>query len=478
MLTDARIRAAKPRERPYRLGDAGQLYLFVTPAGGRLWRMNYSFGRNAHGKPLQKTLSFGAWPAVSLAEARRRRDEAKRLLAQKRDPGVVWKQGASTEGTPSTFRQAAEMWFEHNSGWSLEAFREQAAANGGKWKKREAIRWAGEARGRWTPVHAADVHWSLERDVFPAIGDWPIGAIKPLDVRGLLQKVEARGSIETAHRLRQRISAVFVWAISCGLSEGNPAASLGATLKPVPVPRHQPAIIDEHVDEAARLEALRTMLADCEALPGRAQNKLALRLLALTAVRPGELAGARWEEFFDLDGTDPTWVIPAARMKGVQARRNDPQFDHPVPLARQAVEILVTLHRLTGRHALLFPSERHVHRQISENTLRAILIRAGYYQRHVPHGFRAAFSTIMNERAIAQDRPGDRAVIDLMLAHTPSGSAGAARAGGGRATVSAVEAAYNRAAYMPRRRALAQEWADLLLEGFPSPDELVGGPIR
>jgi len=463
MLTDAKIRAAKPRERPYRLGDSGQLYLHVTPAGGKLWRMNYSFGRNAKGKPLQKTLSFGAWPAVSLTEARTRRDEAKRLLAQKRDPGVVWKEGARAEGTPSTFRQAAEMWFEHNSGWSLEAFREQAAAHGSEWKKREAIRWAGEARGRWTPVHAADVLWSLERDVFPAIGDWPIGAIKPLEVRALLQRVEARGSIETAHRLRQRISAVFVWAISCGLCKGNPAAHLGATLKPVPPRHHQPAIIDEAVDEAARLAALRTLLADCEALPARAENKLALRLLALTAVRPGELSGARWEEFFDLDGEEPTWVIPAARMKGVRSRREDPKFDHPVPLARQAVEILATLRRLTGRHALCFPSERHAHRQISENTLRAILIRAGYYQRHVPHGFRAAFSTIMNERAIAQERPGDRAVIDLMLAHTPSGSGGGAR-GSSRAPVSAAEAAYNRAAYMPRRRALAQEWADLLLE--------------
>ncbi len=299
-----------------------------------------------------------------------------------------------------------------------------------------------------------------------------------MDVRKLLQEVQARGSIETAHRLRQRISAVFIWGDNCGLCDGNPAQSIGATLKPVPPPNHQPAIIDEHDDQDARLEAMRTMLAACEALPGRAQNKLAMRLLALTAVRPGELAGARWEGFFELDGERPVWIIPAVRMKGVKARRENPQFDHAVPLARQSVEILRTLHRLTKRYALCFPSERHVHRPISENTLRAILIRAGYFQRHVPHGFRANFSTFMNERANELDRPGDRAVIDMMLAHKPVTASGATNRRGADHGVSAVEAAYNRAAYMPRRSALVQEWADLLLEGFPPPDDLVGGPVR
>jgi integrase len=177
-------------------------------------------------------------------------------------------------------------------------------------------------------------------------------------------------------------------------------------------------------------------------------------LLALTAVRPNEVKKAEWSEIEELDGPEPLWRIPAARMKGDADRKADEGGDHLVPLSPMAVRVIKALLPLTGGYKLMFPSDRHVHRPISENTLRALLIRAGYYQRHVPHGFRAAFSTIMNGWAQEHGKPGDRAVIDLMLAHVPKDK---------------VEGAYNRAAHMPRRRALAEQWATMIGEGMVVP---------
>lgn len=172
---------------------------------------------------------------------------------------------------------------------------------------------------------------------------------------------------------------------------------------------------------------------------------------------------ARWAEFEDLDGPAPLWCIPAARMKGDDEREAEEQGDHLVPLAPAAVAVLKVMQRLSGDLDLVFPGKRYPHKPIWENTLRALLIRAGYHQRHVPHGFRAAFSTIMNERAKAAGRDGDRAVIDLMLAHVPKDK---------------VEGAYNRADYMARRRELAEEWAEMLVGDFWPPDAHLGQPIR
>ena len=243
--------------------------------------------------------------------------------------------------------------------------------------------------------------------------------------------------------------------MAIGLTDVDPAAGLGVALPVKPRTKKQPAITD--------LKKLRQVLADCDAERCRAETKLGLRMLALTAVRPGELRMARWAEFEDLDGAAPLWRIPAARMKGDRDRKGEEAGDHLVPLAPQAVAVMHVMQSLTGGGELVFPSERHTHKPMSENTLRALLIRAGYYQRHVPHGFRAAFSTIMNERAERADRPGDRAVIDLMLAHIPANK---------------IEGAYNRAAYMARRREIAQEWADLVMKGREAPAALIGLPMR
>jgi len=436
LLTDAKIKAAKPREAAYKLADSGQLFLHVTPAGGKHWRMNYTFGKNAAGKPAQKTLSFGPYPALTLVDARQRRDEAKAMLREGRDPAVerrVAVKARTAEGE-NTFEVIARRWHELR-------------------------------KPTWSTVHAEDVLRSLERDAFPDIGDLPLTSIESPKVLEVLNAVEQRGAIETAHRLRQRISDIFVYAIATGIAKADPAASLGKALRRKPRSKKQPSIIDRLRDHDAQIEAVRTMLKACDDERCRASTKFALRLLALTAVRPNEVQNARWSEIEDLDGPEPLWRIPAERMKGDQDRKAEEMGEHLVPLSAQAVEVIRALRPLTGGYQLMFPSERHGHRPISENTLRALLIRAGYYQRHVPHGFRAAFSTIMNERPKGPDgrHDDDRAVIDLMLAHVPKDK---------------VEGAYNRAGYMPRRRELAQAWADLICVGLCDPQEHVGKPIR
>ena len=419
MLNDAKIRAAKPQDKPYKLTDSHRLYLLVKPSGSKLWKWSYSYD----GK--QKTLHFGVHPKVSLADARVRRDDASALLNEGRDPGMVRKLlvEANLEAGRQTFERLAREWFENT-------------------------------KTRWALIHADDVIRSLERDVFPAIGALPIGELNAPLVLAVLREIESRGAIETAKRVRQRISSVFVFAIAKGVTQSDPAERLGAVLKPLRKGR-QPAITD--------LARLRAMIIAAEEDYARPITRLGLRLLALTAVRPSELRGARWDEFEELNGDAPLWRISATRMKGDFDRKDEIGGDHLVPLAPQAVSVLKALWPLTGSGTLAFPSNRHPSRPMSENAIGYLLNRAGYHGHHVPHGFRAAFSTIMNEWAERHGKHHDRAVIDLMLAHVPKEK---------------VEGAYNRAAFMPRRRELAASWADMLSEGLADPIVLVERPAK
>jgi len=432
-LTDAKVRNAKAADKAYKLSDGSQLYLHVSTAGGRSWRMNYQFGRNDAGKPIQKTLTIGSYPALSLKDAREARDTAKTLLAKGREPRPddLFERATPVADTRPSFEETGREW--------------------------HALQ-----KGRWSKVHTADVLDNLENEVFPVIGHLPIEDIEAPAVFGLLRRIADRGAVETAHRTRQRISAIFVYGIAMGRAARDPAAGLSIALPKKPKAKPQPAITS--------LSGLRQMLIDAEGERCRAQTKLALRLLALTAVRPNELHGARWAEFEDLDGEAPLWRIPAHRMKGDADRKTEIDGDHLVPLAPQAVAVLNAMVPLTGELQLIFPTDRHLHKPMSENTLRALLIRAGYHQRHVPHGFRSAFSTIMNERVERQWKTAgnegvapDRAIIDLMLAHVPTNK---------------VEGAYNRAACMARRRELACEWADILLADMWPPAVHIGQPIR
>jgi integrase len=259
------------------------------------------------------------------------------------------------------------------------------------------------------------------------------------------------------------MSAVFVHGISTGLCGADPAATVTKALKPAPKQTRQPAITD--------IEKLRDLLKAAEASGASPVTKVASRLLALTAVRPGVVRGTAWTEIegVDWDSEHPEetetglWRVPSSRMKLALDRKDEVAFEHLVPLSRQALEAIAAIRPLTKRLPILFPSNRHLHRPLSENAIGYLYNRCGYHGRHVPHGWRAAFSTIMNERAERAGRPGDRAVIDLMLAHVPSNR---------------VEGAYNRAAYMHRRREIAQEWADLLTDGLCPAAELLKGPRR
>jgi integrase len=420
MLTDTKIRASKPAQKPYKLGDAHQLYLLITPAGGKLWRMNYRHG----GK--QRAMSFGAYPVTWLTEARQMCDDARSYLARGHDPkrAKQLESLAEAERMATTFEIVARKWFDR-------------------------------VKGQWAKVHASDVIRSLERDVFPHIGSLQIAILKPPKILEVLRAIEDRPALETAKRVRQRISAAFVFAISSGLAETDPAAIVTGALKPPLPKRRQPAIIE--------LTPVREMICKVEQDDARPITRLALRFLALTAVRPGELRGAQWWEFEDLDGAQPLWRIPTGRMKGDKSRKAEVGGDHLVPLAGQSVDLLFLIHRLSGGNELVFPSTRHPHRPMSENAIGYLLNRAGFHGQHVPHGFRSAFSTIMNEWADRHGNDSDRKVIDLMLAHVPKDQ---------------TESAYNRAAYMPRRREIAIMWADKLCANLPAADTLITKPCR
>ncbi len=411
MLTDIAVRKAVSREKPYKLFDSGGLHVVVTPAGGKLWRMRYSYA----GK--EKLLSFGPYPALSLAEARAQRDDAKDILRQGKDPSALKrlrKAGAITG--ENTFEALAREWH---------------ALNASHWVKR----------------HSNDVIESLQKEVFPVLGRSLVDDITPVDVIALLRTIEGRGAVETARRVRQRMSAIFVYAISVGRGKADPAAVVQKAMAPIKKGR-QPAITD--------LAKAREMLLAAEDTPARPVTKLAMRILALTVVRPGTLSATPWTEWRDLG--QGLWQVPAERMKLRLQHKDDEARDHFVPLAAQTIEAIEALWQITGRGPLAFPNERHAHKPMSENALGYYLNRAGYHGKHVPHGWRSTFSSVMNELY-----PADRHVIDLMLAHVPQNK---------------VEAAYNRAEHLARRRELAQAWADLILESAPPAAELIEGRRR
>lgn len=418
MLTDLQCRKAKPAEKDYKLADSRGLYLFVTRTGFRSWRWKYRY----LGK--EKRLVLGSYPEMGLGAAREAREDAARLLKSGVDPSLNARQLAAVrqQEADTTFEAVARAWHQ-----------EKASA--------------------WVPQHAADVLGSLERDVFPRIGGLPIKGITPPMVLEVVRAIENRPSIETARRVRQRISAVYTHAIAIGLADNDPAMPIKAALRPL-IKGRQPAL--------ATLEEARALLRTVEAAPAHPMTKLASRLLALTALRQGVLRTTAWSELDGLDPEHPVWRVPAARMKLKLERKLDARFDFLLPLSWQAVEVLQAARTFAPYSKLVFPSQRHAHRPISENAVGYLYNRQTANGRHVPHGWRATFSTVMNERAQQQGLAGDRAIIDLMLAHIPS----------------SVEASYNRAAYLPRRREIAQEWADLLLDGMPPAMELLEGPRR
>lgn len=412
MLTDTAIRKAVSKDKAYKLSDSGGLYVHVTPAGGKHWRLKYRFAG------AEKLLSIGPYPSVSLTDARRARDDAKSALRDGKDPGILKKLHKLTKARHSedTFEAIAREWFELN-------------------------------KSKWIEHHADDVIRSLENDIFPHLGNMPIRDITAPLVLAALRLVEKRDAADTARRIRQRMSAIFVYGISSGKAETDPAAVVLGAMAPVSKGR-LPAI--------TKLPDAKAMLKKVEAEIAHPVTKLAHRLLALTALRPGVIASTPWHELDEIE--DGLWLVPASRMKLKLAQKQDEARDHLVPVTTQVREVIEALRTLTGRGPLAFPNQRHAHKPMSENAIGYLLNRAGYHGKHVPHGWRSTFSTHLNEVL-----PADRAIIDLMLAHVPK---------------DAVESRYNRALHIGRRRELAQIWADTILEGAPAAGDLLKGPRR
>ena len=356
-LTDKAIRAGKHGDKAVRLFDGGGLYLELAPNGGKWWRLKYRFA----GK--EKRLSLGVYPHVALKQARERRDDAKRLLANGIDPSEQRKahKAIVTERAANSFEAVAREWF---------------AAFSPKWVK----------------GHSDKILRRLERNIFPSLGGRPIADITSRDLLGVLRKVESRGALETAHRTKQNCSQVFRYAVATGRAERDPTIELRGALKPSRE-RHHPSITDP--------KGIGALLRAIDGYDGSLVTKCALRLAPLVFVRPGELRRAEWTEF-NLDKAE--WRIPPERMKMREL--------HIVPLSSQAIEVMEELQPLTGRGKLVFPGARTNGRPMSENTVNAALRRLGYSKDQMTgHGFRSMASTHLNEQGWHRD------AIERQLAH-------------------------------------------------------------
>jgi integrase len=431
-LTVAEVKNAKAADKAYKLFDGNGLFLFVTPKGARSWRLKYRFGEK------EKLLTFGQYPEVGLSEARDRRDAARVHLRGGKDPAV-----------------------------ETERDRQATIAAVGSTFKASALAWHEDERPRWSPRHAAVVLSALHRDVFPEFGRLPIADIDgPLVLRAL-RKIEKRGSIETAKRVLGYISAIFVRARGEHLVRTDPTVDLIKALKPTPKGAKQPAL--------TTLPDLLKLQQTIDRSTSNPTTKLASRLLALTGVRVGVLRTAPWSEFSGIAWDDPDapapaaiWRIPAERMKLEVDDKGDEAYDHDVPLPAAAVDVLRALYRLTGGGKLLFPGGKSARTPMSDAAISSVYKRVAdgrYKGKHVPHGWRSAFSTIMNEWTIENGKEGDRMLIDLMLAHRPSGMSGS-------------EFAYNRARYSARRRVLAETWAAMITAGLEPPETVLQGQAR
>ncbi|ACH39996.1 integrase, bacteriophage P4-type [Citrifermentans bemidjiense Bem] len=390
-LTDIAVKSAKPKEKDYKLSDGDGMYLLVTAGGGKRWRLKYRF----LGK--EKLLALGTYPDISLSEARNKRHEARKQLGHGIDPGAERK--------------------------ALKEVQAQEAAEIKNSFKLVACEWHSKFSGTWSNGHAGTIMDRLTRDVFPWLGDKPICEVEPVDILGVLRRVESRGALETAHRIRTICGQVMRYAVATGRAKRDSAADLRGALPPANAKHHASMTDPKEVAE---------LLRAIDGFKGTFHVKCALQLAPLLFVRPGELRQMEWAEL-DLDGR--MWNIPGVKMKMGQP--------HIVPLAHQAAEILGQLKPLTGAGRYVFPCHRSPLRPMTNNAVNAALRRMGYTSDEMTgHGFRAMARTILDE--VLQVRPD---FIEHQLAH-------AVKDPNGRA--------YNRTAHLAERRKMMQTWADYL----------------
>jgi integrase len=365
-LTDTAIRKAKTKEKPYQLSDSGGMYLWLTPAGGKLWRWAYVF----EGK--EKLMALGRYPDVSLSMARERHSDARKLFASGVDPMAQRKAKKLAEQVASenSFSSVATRWLEH-------------------WQEGKSTRHVDSTRRR------------LASNIVPYFGVRPIAEIEAPELVVMVKAIEQRGARDIAKRALETTGQIFRYAIAHGLARRNPAAEIrpGDVLKGTRKVNY------------ARIDAkdLAHLLRQVEVYPGTHLTRLAIKLMAMTFVRTSELIGARWAEF-DLEAA--RWDIPAERMKM--------RTPHIVPLAKQALEVLAALRTLSGDREWVFPGDRNPKKPMSNNTILKGLERMGYKGRMTGHGFRGLASTILHEQGYAHEH------IELQLAHAPRNAVSAA----------------------------------------------------
>ncbi|QCP47858.1 DUF4102 domain-containing protein [Trinickia violacea] len=395
-LTDLKVRNTKPTDKQQKLFDERGLYLLVTPAGGKWWRLKYRFG----GK--EKSLSMGVFPDVTLKEARERRDAARKLLANGVDPGIERKvrRAGAAERAANSFEAVAREWFaKYKPGWAKS--------------------------------HADKIMGRLEKDVFPWLGGRPIAEIAAPEVLAVLRRVEARGALDTAHRVHQNCGQVFRYAIATGRAARDVSADLRGAL---------PAASHTHFPSVTEPSEVAELLRAIDGFKGTFVVQCALRLAPLLFVRPGELRTAKWAQF-DLDKAQ--WRYTVSKTK----------TEHLVPLATQAVVILRELHALTGRWQFVFPG-RDPKKPMSGAAVNAALRRMGFDTKTeiTGHGFRAMARTILHEHLRFPSE-----VIEHQLAHK---------------VPDALGTAYNRTKFIYDRIKMMQAWADYL-DALKSGAELV-----
>ncbi len=361
-LSDTQIKRIKPTTKPRKVSDGGGLFLWITPSGGRIWRWAYRH------EGLAKLMTFGKYPDVTLAQARERHAEARKMLASGVDPMVERK--AEKAAISSSFQSVASLWLAH-------------------WQEGKS------------PRHVAYVRRRMEADILPNLGTRPVAQIEAPELVAMTKAIEQRGARDIAKRALETTGQIFRYAIAHGHARRNPASEIRAS----------DVLKTTRKVNYARVDAreLPSLLRSIEVYPGTHVTRLALKLMALTFVRTSEMIGARWAE---VDVEAARWNIPAERMKM--------RTPHVVPLAKQALDVLDTLQTLTGENEWLFPGNRNIKKPMSNNTILKALERMGYKGRMTGHGFRGLASTILHEQGYAHEH------IELQLAHAPRNAVSAA----------------------------------------------------
>ncbi|ELY4668613.1 MULTISPECIES: tyrosine-type recombinase/integrase [Enterobacteriaceae] len=402
-LTDIKVRTVKPADKPFKLTDGEGMHLLVNPNGSKYWRLQYRFS----GK--QKMLALGVYPMVSLAEARKRRDAAKKLVSDGIDPSKKKKEDKIEESGALTFEAVARDW--HTS-----------------------------CSKKWSDSHSERVLKSLVDNLFPALGKHKISELKTRDLLAPIKVVETSGRHEVAARLQQRATAIMRFAVQNGLLEYNPAQDMAGAVA-VAKRVHRPALSFERIHE---------LLDRIECFTGRKLTKLAVKLTLLVFIRSSELRFARWEE---IDFKNALWTIPAERepLKGVKHshRGSKMRTPHLVPLSRQAVKTLEEIKQISGDYQLIFIGDHHSDRPMSENTVNKALRSMGYDTKTqvCGHGFRAMACSALLESGL-----WSRDAIERQMSHQER---------------NAVRAAYiHKAEHLEERRLMLQWWADYLDENL------------